>query len=93
MLTRKEFFKDLLGRGVRTISDLTDEGEGRIALAADPGHWFDLPATELSPALLAVEAERRGIDLGGGGSDELRRAVYQELAQNRPDDDRPDAAR
>ena len=85
MLSRKEFFKNLLGRAMRTISDLTDQGEGRIASASDPGHGFDLPATEVSPALLAVEAECRGIDLQGTCAENLKREIYRELAQNRPD--------
>jgi hypothetical protein len=85
MLSRKEFFKDLLLRGVRAFGDLAAEAE-----AAPPGvdrqaPDFDPAATELSPALLAIEAECRGINAAGDHAEKLRRALYAELAQNGPD--------
>jgi hypothetical protein len=43
-----------------------------------------LPATELSPSLLAIETEIRGIDLQDGRIEELRRAIYEKLAQKNP---------
>jgi hypothetical protein len=85
MLSRKEFFKDLLIRAARAINHLAGEGEGRSPGSAGAGHEFDLPATELSPALLAVEAECRGIDLQVKCTENLKREIYRELAQYRPD--------
>jgi hypothetical protein len=84
MLSRKEFFKDLLFRGVRAVNDPAGEGEGRDSEHDKPRRGFDLPATELSPSLLAIEAEIRGVDLQDGRGEELRRAIYEKLAQNSP---------
>jgi hypothetical protein len=87
MLSRKEFFKQLLLRGARAAHDLcAEDGRGM------DGDGFDLPATELSPALLALEADRRGIDLAGGRAEELRQELYQELTRKCPDV-RPDSRR
>jgi len=80
MLSRKEFFKDLLFKGIRAVNDLTGENEGRSGGNAGPGQGFDLPATELSPSLLAIEAELRGVRLQAGHAEELQREIYQELA-------------
>jgi len=79
MLSRKEFFKDLLLRGIRTVNDLAAEAENTSAepVAARPG--FDLPATELSPSLLAIEAELRGIT---GQAEELQQEIYRKMVQN-----------
>ncbi len=85
MLSRKEFFKELSIRAARAINHLAGEGEGRSPGSAGTLREFDLPATELSPALLAVEAECRGIELQGDCSEELRREIYRELTRNRPD--------
>lgn len=82
MLSRQEFFKALLFRGVRAVNDLA--GEGRLSEHDEPGQEFDLPATELSPSLLAIEAEIRGIDLQDGRTEELRRAIYEKLEQTNP---------
>ena len=85
MLSRKEFFKDLLFKGIRAVNDLTVENEGRPGGNAGPGQGFDLPATELSPSLLAIEAELRGVRLQAGHAEELQREIYQALApKNRP---------
>jgi hypothetical protein len=84
MLSRKEFFKDLLFRGVRAVNDLTGEGQGRSGDHARPSHAIDLPATELCPSLLAIEAEIRGIGLQDDRNGELRRAIYEKLAQSSP---------
>jgi hypothetical protein len=84
MLSRKEFLKHLLLRGIRTASDLAGSLEKHSAECDEPITGFGLPETELSPALLAIEAERRGIDLPSGGTEDLRREIYQELARNRP---------
>lgn len=70
MLSRQEFFRDLLFRDARALGEFAGEAE---TVPARPGNQvpdFDLAATELSPALLAIEAECRGIDPQGGG-DEL----------------------
>ena len=66
------------------MNDLAGVCEDGSAEHGDPEPGFDLPATELSPSLLAIEAERRGIHLKDGSAEELRREIYQELAQNRP---------
>ena len=84
MLSRKEFFKDLLFRGIRAVNDLTGEGEGRSSEREKSGCDFDLPATELSPSLLVIEAELRGVSLEAGHAEELQREIYQELTQGRP---------
>jgi hypothetical protein len=84
MLSRKEFFKHLLLRGTRAASDLSGSLEEHSVERDEPIPGFGLPETELSPALLKIEAERRGIDLPSGSTEELRREIYQELAQNRP---------
>ena len=84
MLSRKEFFKDLLFRGIRTVNDLAAEAENTSAEPAADRPGFDLPATELSPSLLAIEAELRGVRLQAGDSENLQREVYQELTQKRP---------
>jgi len=48
------------------VNDLTGEGEGRSSEREKSGCDFDLPATELSPSLLAIEAELRGVSLQAG---------------------------
>jgi hypothetical protein len=82
MLSRKEFFRDLLLIGIRAVNDLAAEVECASAepVAERPG--FDLPATELSPSLLAIEAELRGIDLPAGNSKGLQQEIYQKMAQH-----------
>ena len=85
MLSRKEFFKDLLARGIRAANELTG-GEGSSAPSPGaPAGGFDLPATELSPALLAIEAECRGIDIEQVDADDVRRVIYEELVQKSPE--------
>ncbi len=85
MLSRKEFFKDLLARGIRAANELTgDEGRSAPSPGA-PAGGFDLPATELSPALLAIEAECRGIDIEQVDADDVRRVIYEELVQKSPE--------
>jgi hypothetical protein len=82
MLSRKEFFKNLLFRGIRAANDLAAEAEDGSAKAVAPVPGFDLPATELSPSLLAIEAELRGVKLQAGNAEELQREIYQRMAQN-----------
>lgn len=84
MLSRKQFIKDLLFRGIRAVNELTGADEKRPEEHEPPVDSFDLPATELSPSLLAIEAECRGLDPGGDGAEELRRKIYHELAQSCP---------
>jgi hypothetical protein len=84
MLSRKQFFKDLLIRGIRAVDHATGEFEASAAVHDDPGRGFGLPATELSPSLLGIEAELRGVRLESGNSEDLEREVYRELAQTRP---------
>jgi hypothetical protein len=83
MLSRKEFFKDLLFKWIRAANDLTGEKESRPGSHAGTGQGFNLPATELSPSLLAIEAELRGVRLQAGHAEELQRQIYQELAKTR----------
>ncbi len=85
MLSRKEFFKDLLLRGVRAAGDFSAEAETGPAGADRQVAEFDPSLTELSPALLAIEAECRGIGAAGERTEDVRRGLYAELAQNRPD--------
>jgi hypothetical protein len=84
MISRKQFFKHLLYCGSRAVSDLTVGDEDRSAERDELGRGFDLPATELSPSLLAIEAELRGVCLQAGRAEELQREIYQKLAQNSP---------
>jgi hypothetical protein len=84
MISRKQFLKDLLYQGIRAVSDPAGRSEGCFSEHASSDHGLDLPSTELSPSLLAIEAERRGIDLQAGRVEELRREIYLELAQNGP---------
>jgi hypothetical protein len=79
MLSRKEFFKDLLFRGIRTLNDLPAEVEAGAAETTAAASGFDLPATELSPSLLAIEAELRGIT---GQAEELQQEIYRKMVQN-----------
>jgi hypothetical protein len=92
MLSRKEFIKNLLFRGTQAVNDLAGQGEGRASEHDEPRRELDLSATELSPSLLAIEAQIRGVDPQAGRGEELRRAIYEKLAQNRPGN-RPDAER
>jgi hypothetical protein len=92
MLSRKEFLTQLLLRGARAAHGLCAEDGRGMDGPGQACEGFDLPATELSPALLALEADRRGIDLAGGRAEELRREIYQELTRKCPDD-RPDSMR
>lgn len=84
MLSRKEFFKDLLFRGIRTVNSLSAEVGNASEKPIGKVSGFDLPSTELSPSLLAIEAELRGMRLESGNSEELQREVYAKLVQNRP---------
>jgi len=80
MLSRKQFLKEMLFQGFRTLNDLTGGGQDRLSEHEYPDHGFDLPLTELSPSLLAIEAEQRGIHVQPGCADELRRIIYQEMS-------------
>jgi hypothetical protein len=84
MLSRKEFFKDLLFRGIRTVNGLSAEVGNASEKPIGEVSGFDLPSTELSPSLLAIEAELRGMLLESGNSEELQRKIYRELTQARP---------
>lgn len=85
MLSRKEFFKNLLARGIRAASDLAGDEGSPAPDTGVPEGAFDLPATELSPALLAIEAECRGIDIEQVDADDVRRIIYAELVQKSPE--------
>ena len=82
MITRKQFLKDLLYSGFRAVNDLTGLDKDCFPEHADSDHGFDLPSTELSPSLLAIEVECRGIHVQPECAGELRQAIYLELAQN-----------
>ncbi len=81
MLSRKEFFKDLLIRGVRAAREIAAVGEHPHPSDSSSEPGFDAAETELSPALLAIEAERRGLPAGKTDPGELRRAIYRELSR------------
>lgn len=80
MLSRKQFIKDLLSRGFRAVGNLAGGDESQGSEHEELSHDFDLPSTELSPSLPAIEAERRGIHWQAGRADELRQIIYQERA-------------
>ena len=83
MLSRKEFFRDLLGRGIRAAEDLAAAADPPASgLSRDP--FCGAAETELSPALLAIEAECRGLEPGLKDPAALRRAIYRELARRTP---------
>jgi hypothetical protein len=82
VLSRKQFFKDLLFRGMQAVNDLTAGFEDRAAEHGQRDRGSDLRATELSPSLLAIEAELRGVRLQAGDAENLQREIYQELTQN-----------
>ena len=84
MLSRKQFFKEMLSQGLRALNILTSGDPNRFSEQKDPKPAFDLPLTELSPSLLSIEAQRRGLDLEPGGADEFRRAIYQEMSRSGP---------
>jgi hypothetical protein len=84
MISRKQFLKHLLYRGFHAVSDLTGHEKGCFSDHEQQGKEFDLPSSELSPSLLAIEAERRGIDMQAGRAEKLRREIYQKLAQSSP---------
>ncbi len=79
MLSRQEFFRDLLARGLRAVRGLAGAGDSP---PSDPlgDATCGVAETELSPALLAIEAERRGLNPEGTDVGELRRAICRELA-------------
>lgn len=78
MLSRKEFFRDLLLRGIRMGRDLSVAGD--LPPVSCRPSAFGVAETELSPALLALEAECRGLSLQGTDPGELRRLICRELA-------------
>jgi len=84
MLSRKEFLKEILSQGVRTLDILTGKDRDRLTEHEYPGQGFDLPLTELSPSLLSIEADQRGIRLQPASVDELRRIIYREMSLNGP---------
>lgn len=78
MITRKDFFRHLIARGIEAM----DAPALRDAGACDHGRSgseADSISVELCPSLLALEAECRGIDLQAGGVGELQRRIYHEL--------------
>ena len=82
MLSRKEFLRELLFQNFRTVSDLSAEAENASAEPVADGPGFNLPATELSPSLLVIEAELRRIRLETGKAEELQQEIYQKMVQN-----------
>lgn len=64
------------------MNDFAAEVEAGSAEAIPALPGFDLPATELSPSLLAIEAELRGIKLEAGKTQELQQEIYQKMVQN-----------
>lgn len=66
------------------MNTLAGADEKRPKECEVPLDRYHLAATELSPSLLAMEAECRRLDPGGDGAEELRRKIYQELDQSRP---------
>jgi hypothetical protein len=82
MLSRKQFVKNLLRRGLRAVTELNLGCEGSIEDRGEQLQGYDMPSTELSPSLLEMEAERLGIPFDPSCAGELRRRLYQELAKN-----------
>lgn len=83
MLSRKEFLRDLLGRGIRAARDLSAAGEPPDA-DGSRNPFCDAAETELSPALMALEAECRGLDPRLKDPAAFRRAIYRQLARCTP---------
>jgi hypothetical protein len=81
MLSRKEFLKEFFYRVCRMVNGLSGRSQDSFAGHDKPDRWSDLPSTELSPSLLAIEAELRGVKLEAGNAEELQREIYQKMAQ------------
>jgi hypothetical protein len=85
MLSRKQFVKNLLLRGLRAVTELNLGNEDSIEDRGEQLQRFDMRSTELSPSLLEMEAERLGLPFDPSCADELRCRLYQELAKNSPE--------
>lgn len=67
---------------MQAVNDLTAGFEDRAAEHGQRDRGSDLRATELSPSLLAIEAELRGVRLRAGDAENLQREIYQKMVQN-----------
>jgi hypothetical protein len=79
MITRKQFFKEVLtgvGRAAAQIWAGVQDGQSHEA----QNDSIDPAFTELSPSLLAMEAERLGGSAGKACDDALRRRIYAQMA-------------
>jgi hypothetical protein len=84
MLSRKQFLKELLYQGLRFFNDLPGPGQPRAAPSTDAANQADLPFTEISPSLLAIEAQRRGIPVEINNAESLRHKIFMEMAEKCP---------
>lgn len=84
MLSRKQFLKELLYQGVRFFNDLSGPGRPRAAPSTDAAFQTDLPFTEISPSLLVIEAQRRGIPVENNNPESLRQIIFMEMAGKCP---------
>jgi hypothetical protein len=78
MLSRKQFLKEILTRGVRALMSFEEAAE-ETEPCQRPN--CDASLTELSPSLVRMEAERMGADPADFGEAELRRQVYEAVLQ------------
>jgi hypothetical protein len=79
MMTRKQFFREALTQLGRTAAQVYTGLTG--PLAPEIQHpQANLSLTELSPSLLAMEAERLTGKSGQACSDALRRRLYAQMA-------------
>lgn len=77
MLSRKQFLKDILLRGICALASFgAASGESGTDMGSDCRVF-----TELSPSLLKMEAERLGVDPACVDAEELRSKVYAALSQ------------
>ncbi len=83
MVSRLGFLKELLPNVAGAFVHLLD-GMGRAPEPAEPGGEAAFLFTELSPALLAMEAERLGEAAACFSPESLRRQLYLQMKQQAP---------
>jgi hypothetical protein len=83
MLSRKQFFKELILRTAGAAARLCDN-EGAAPDAGDRRVEPAFVFTELSPSLLAMEAERLGTPAGSRDAESLRQRLHMQMKQQVP---------
>ncbi|WP_028324694.1 hypothetical protein [Desulfatirhabdium butyrativorans] len=84
MHSRKQFLKQMLYQGLRFFIDLPGPGPQIAATSRHTALQSDLPFTEISPSLLAIEAQRRGIPVENENAESLRQTILMEMIEKCP---------